>query len=80
MIAIWRAQSAPTMVPSNANFIVLEFACVHYSNLNRALTSTEEAGESSNSSTSNPTYALLFRPAIVDMENILGALEARRDQ
>ena len=68
------------MVPSNANFIVLEFACVYYSKLNSALTSTEEAGESSHSSTSNPTYALLFHPAIVDMENILGALKGKRDK
>lgn len=67
------AYGAPTKVPGNLDLLIAGFACVDFSKLNRNPIEPGEVGESSDTGRAILTYALIFRPAIVILENVIGA-------
>ena len=67
------AYGAPTPVPGNLDLLIAGFACVDFSKLNRNPREPGAVGESTDTGRAILTYALLFRPAIVILENVIGA-------
>ena len=67
------AYGAPTKVPGNIDLLIAGFACVDFSKLNRNPLEPGEVGESTDTGRAILTYANIFRPAIVILENVIGA-------
>ena len=67
------AYGAPSKVPGNIDILIAGFACVDFSKLNRNPIEPGEVGESSDTGRAILTYANISRPAIVLLENVIGA-------
>ena len=67
------AYGAPTEVPGQLDLLIAGFACVDFSKLNRNPREPGEVGESTDTGRAILTYAAIFRPAIVILENVIGA-------
>ena len=77
MKAYWTAFGAPTTVPSDVSFIILDFADVRSSELIRAPKSAEEVGESFNAFTAILNYALL---SPITNTKLFRCIEAKQDK
>ncbi|KAL8794997.1 MAG: hypothetical protein Q9195_002445 [Heterodermia aff. obscurata] len=67
------AYGAPAKVPGNIDVLIAGFACVDFSKLNRNPLGAGEVGESSDTGRAILTFANIARPAIVILENVIGA-------
>ena len=67
------AYGAPTEVPGKLDLLIAGFACVDFSKLNRNPKGPGAVGESTDTGRAILTYAVIFRPAIVILENVIGA-------
>lgn len=67
------AYGARVVIPDKVDLLVAGTACVDFSNLNNKKKSLDDVGESSDTFIAVFNYANKYRPAIVVLENILGA-------
>lgn len=67
------AYGAQVQIPSNVDILVAGFSCVDFSRLNTSRQELSKKGESGDTFRAVLNYAIEKRPALVVLENVLGA-------